>query len=243
MNNIKIRSTIALFTFSLFIITCYGQAKGIKKHYAQSQNSGKTAKFISINLNDSSYIDFKSFAVDTITDSGWRIKYLVKNDSTKYKDIYIDCFKGNKHAIYFGSDLLQLRPGFVPRYIAETKSHLVFWHRCATDCQALLVLSKDASMKFKEFESVIDYNLNLGQILYISDDYYENPSNNFIVNLMDLVRNKNYKISFKEVCSAANMVSCVDTVIFKKSKVTVKAILRPTITANENKIISKTIKL
>lgn len=241
--NIKTQLTKALFTFSAFIFICCGQTKKITKTSTDFQRPIETGNFISMNFSDTNFMGFKSFARDTVTVDGWAIKYLVKDDSTKYNDIYIDCSKGSKHEVFFGADLLQLRPGFISRLTGETKSHLFFWHRCATDCQALLVLFKDTSIKFKDYESVIDYNLNIGQLLYIPVGSYENPSSNFTVKLFDFLRNKEYKISFKEVCGAANMVSCIDTVIFKKSEVTVKATLRANIDSEKNELISKTIKL
>ncbi|WP_316789622.1 hypothetical protein [Pedobacter frigoris] len=46
-----------------------------------------TGKLIAINFNDSNYADVSYYAIDTTTQDGWSIKYLIKDDSTRYSDL------------------------------------------------------------------------------------------------------------------------------------------------------------
>ncbi len=171
-------------------------------------------------LTDSNYAE-KNIN-DTVTADGWSINYLVKNDDTKYNDIYIKCSKGDKSVIYYGADLIQYRLGFIPSFIGESKSNIFFWYRCATDCQSILVCSKD-SVQFKSYPNVVNFDINLGQILYIPDSYYEDP--NFEINLVDFTKKKEYKITFDGQAYTSRSESSIDTVIFDKDQVTIRAVI------------------
>ena len=186
----------------------------------RNKTSTQTVEFIRPNLTDSNYINFN--LSDTATVGDWSIKYLVKNDSTKYSDIYIRCTKGNKTVTYFGKGLLEFRGGFIPKLIGETNSYLYFWHRCATDCQSILVCSKD-SAKFTDYPNVADFNIKLEQILYVPNSYYEDSSENFRINLMNLTQRKETVVIFDGQAYTANIEASIDTVIFDKKETIIKA--------------------
>jgi hypothetical protein len=186
--------------------------------------SGYSGRLISIDITDSHFIDIGSYTTDTITPDGWSVKYYVKDDSTKYDDVYIEWSKGNVRGVYKGESLLQFRRYFIPQYKGENAKNLFFWHGCATDCQAVLTLNKDSAIE-KDYTSVIDYNIQNGQIVYVSDYSFENEPS-FQLTVADLMRDKEHSVRFKNLCmTAANKSSCVDTIIFRKDKVLLKATL------------------
>ena len=104
-----------------------------------------TGKLIAINFSDTNYSGVASYTVDTTTADGWSIQYLVKDDTTRYKDLYIVCSKGNIKSIYRADNVLEYRRYFIPEFAAETKTNIYFTHGCATDCSAILVFDKDTA--------------------------------------------------------------------------------------------------
>jgi hypothetical protein len=93
---------------------------------ANNTKIARTGKLIPVNLNDTLYGDFRSDFKETITSDGWKINYLVKDDSTKYKDIHIKWEKDrNVRTLNFPSVLI-MRSYFLPVFKTETKTHLFF---------------------------------------------------------------------------------------------------------------------
>src|SRR5688500_7355519 len=125
-----------------------------------------TGDLIPIDFSDTNYVDVESYAVDTITADGWSIRYLVKDDSTRYKDLYIVCSKGTEKAIHRAEDVLEFRRYFIPEFEAETKTNIYFTHGCATDCSAILVFDKDSAVRFTDYLQIVKYDIKLGQVLY-----------------------------------------------------------------------------
>lgn len=187
--------------------------------------NAQTGQLIPINFDDSNYNELNSYAVDTVTKDGWTIKYLVRDDSAKYDDIYIKWSKGNVNGIFKAEEsVLKFRKYFIPQYVGENKNYLFFWRGCATDCQAVLILSKDSTFS-KDYTRVIDYNIQNGQIAFVADKGSQDDKP-FQISVVDLSKNKEYLVQFKNLCMyAAHKESCVDTIIFKKEKVIVKATL------------------
>ena len=218
MNRLSLSS---LFIYYLLASVGCKDDKAIKKVIIQSNYTGQ---LVPIDFNDSNYNELSSYAIDTVTKGGWDIKYLVKDDSTKYDDIYIKWSKGNLSGNSKTESVLQYRRYFIPQYVGENKNYLFFWHGCATDCQAVLTLSKD-SVFSKDFTRVIDYNIQNGQIGYVTDKGSEDDKP-FQISIADLSRNKEHMIQFKNLCMyAAHKESCIDTIIFRKEKVVIKATL------------------
>ena len=131
-----------------------------------------TGKLIPINFTDTNYVEAIHYANDTITKDGWQIKYLVKDDSTRYEDIYIEWSKGSIKGVYKAEQAIEMRRYFIPVYVGEGKRALYFWHGCATDRQAILMLDKNNAVKAHDIEAIVDYNIPLEQFVYITDESY-----------------------------------------------------------------------
>jgi hypothetical protein len=230
----------SLFIYSLLVSLNCEEGKHIKKLTIEKN---QTEQLIPVDFNDSNYNELNSYAIDTFTEGGWIIKYLVKDDSTRYDDIYIRWTKGNVTGTFKAESVLQFRRYFVPQYAGENKNYLFFWHGCATDCAAVLTLSKDSAFS-KDYTSVIDYNIPNGQIAYLTDKSYEDD-HPFQISIVDLSKNKEHLVQFKNLCMyAAHKESCIDTIIFNKGKVIVKATLRINDHNRDKKIIEeKTVNL
>jgi len=240
-SNMKRLSQYIILTFlTLFLIACGHSNKNIK---TRNQESRQTGELIKINFSDTNYLDLPLYAKDTVTKDGWAIKYFIKGDSSKYNDIWIQCKKGNLTGTYQGKDLLQFRRYFIPVFAGETNSFIYFTHGCATDCSALLVFSKDNPNQFMDYESVVDYSIKFNQVLYLTDSCYKNEDKIYDLALVDLNNNKTHKITYNNICGAVNKPSCIDTVIFSKSQVTIKTTLRKSIETEQEIRQTKIIKL
>lgn len=203
----------------------------------------ETGELIPINFSDTNYIDLGLYAKDTTTADGWLIQYLVKNDSTRYKDLYILCSKGDIKAIHRAEDVLEYRRYFIPEFAAETKTNIYFTHGCATDCSAILVFDKDTAGKFSDYLQVVKYNVPLGQVLYVTDTTYQNEEKIYELALVDIKNHKTHKLTFNGICDGVYKPSCVDTVIFSKNRVSVTVSLRKSIEDNEQAKQIRTIRL
>ncbi|WP_148661175.1 hypothetical protein [Flavisolibacter tropicus] len=181
-------------------------------------------KLIPINFSDSNYYEIQSYAHDTLTKDGWLIKYLVKNDSSRYKDLYIQWSKGNNKGLYHCPSVLEYRRYFIPEYIGENNQLLFFEHGCATDCGAILTLQKDTT-KAVDYPHVISYSIPHGVVVFVNQAGQQDGAP-FEVSAVDLMKNKEHRLKFNGLCmAAAYKEQCVDTVIIMKNKVVVKATL------------------
>jgi hypothetical protein len=184
-----------------------------------------------------------SYTVDTTTADGWSIKYFVKDDSTKYKDLYIVCSKENVKSIYRADNVLEYRRYFIPEFAAETKTNIYFTHGCSTDCSAILVFDKDTAAQFSDYTEVVKYNVPLGQVLYVTDTSYQNEQKIYELALVDIARHKTHNLTFNGVCDGVYKPACVDTVIFSKNKVSVTVSLRKSIEDIDQTKQIKTVRL
>jgi hypothetical protein len=195
-----------------------------------------SGKLIPIDLNDSNFSDLESFASTLRTPKGWNINYYVKDDSTKYEDLYIEWSKENMKGEHLCKNVQQYRRYFIPEYKGENDKFLFLTHGCATDCNAVLTLSKE-SLIAKDFENVVDFDIANNQIVSVSD-YAVKKEPLFGLTVYDLKKGNQYDVKFKNLCmTAANKGSCVDTIIFNKSKVTIKANLALNDYYRENEIV------
>jgi hypothetical protein len=195
------------------------------QHNSTNESVIPTGNLIEIDFQSPNYSDLSLYAKDTITKDGWDIRYFVKDDSTRHNDIYLQCSKENLREIFYGEELLQFRRYFIPVFAGETNSYIFFTHGCATDCSAVLVFSKE-SAKFTDYQSVVDYNLELEQILYIMDSSYGYEEKIYELALVDLKNNKTHRISYNNICMDVFKQNCIDTVIFDKKQVIVKTTLQ-----------------
>jgi hypothetical protein len=243
-NNMKRQPiNIILIIVSTILLFACEQKSNKEKNNSQSKVVKHSGELLEINFSDSSYFDLEIWIKDTITKAGYEIKYLVRDDSTKYNDIYIQCSKGNLSGTFHGENLLQYRRYFIPKFIGETNKHIYFSHGCATDCSALLVFPKDTLSNFIEFFHVVDFNIEFEQVLFVTDSTYENENKIYDLALVDLKKNKTHKITYNNICGAVIKPTCIDTVIFKKSQVTIKTTLRKSIDTEQEIVQTKIIKL
>jgi hypothetical protein len=219
----KMNSLILSTFFTCYLLASLGCKDN--KHAQKTINQNKqTGQLIPVDFNDSNYNDLNFYAIDTVTKDGWAIKYFVKDDSTKYDDIYIEWAKGSSRGIFKAEYYLKFRRYFIPQFTGENDKYLFFWHGCATDCQAVLILGKDSTFS-RDYTQVIDYNIPYGQIAYVGKKGTADGKP-FQISLVDLAKNKEHLIQFKNLCMyAAHKESCIDTIIFNKEKVVVKATL------------------
>lgn len=177
-----------------------------------------TGKLIPINFNDTNYVEVGLFAKDTLTKGGWQINYLVKDDSTRYKDVYIQWSKGDKKWQYKAESVLTFRRYFIPEYEGENSAGLFFTCACATDCQAVLVLSKDSKGGFNKYNDVAAYDIPFGQVLFLTENTQHNGDHLFELALADVIRNKEHKILYKGIARVLPRTGAVQDVQFFKNK-------------------------
>ena len=231
--------------FLILTILTVGSCRQTKSKDTSKHDTIKseTGKLIPINFSDTNYIDLGLYAEDTTTADGWSIQYLVKDDSTRYKDLYIVCSKENIKAIHRAENVLEYRRYFIPEFEAETKTNIYFTHGCATDCSAILVFDKDTAAKFSDYMEVVKYNVPLGQVLFVTDTTYKNEEKIYELALVDIKNHKTHKLTFNGICDGVYKPSCVDTVIFSKNKVSVTVSLRKSIEDIEQAKQIKTVLL
>lgn len=152
---------------------------------------------------------------DTITAGGWKIQYFVKDDSTRYNDLYIKWSKGDRIGIFKYKDVLLMRSYFIPQYAGENKTHLFLEHGCATSCWAVLVLSKGIKPQAIDFTYVSDFSIKYGRVVYLPEMSYGMES--FDVAVFDLNTNTQKLVHFKNICKIIEEIDCLDSVLFKKN--------------------------
>lgn len=215
--------------FILFIIpvlinsACY-QNQPIKSNKSDFPLLTDTGKGVipKLDNNDKPSQNIQNHNSDFNTKDGWNIQYFTKEDSTKQRDIYIKCSKGNFAGTFIGTDLLTLRPYFIPTFEGESKSYIYFTHNCSTECTAITVFSKNKPNSFKSYLNVVDYSIKFNQILYITNNSYKNENKIYDLALVDLNTGLTHKITYTNICLDAYKPNCIDTVIFGKNKLTIK---------------------
>lgn len=135
---------------------------------------------------------------DTLTLDGWKIEYLVKNDSTMHKDLYIQWSKSNSKKTYRGHNILQLQSYFTPVFKQETKDY-IFMQFEVRGGDGLLILPKDKTSPELTFTYVIGYSAKYGQVAYIPETSYSND--HLDVEAYDLKTGKTKSVRFNKPCS------------------------------------------
>jgi hypothetical protein len=180
-----------------------------------------TGLLIPIDFNDSIFKDFKMSIKDTNLISGWSIKYFVKDDSTKYKDLYIEWSKGNYKGNWFGKSIFELRDMFIPQFEGEDSTCIYMTHACATDCSGVLILRKENHPTYIDYLSVVSFDILKSQILYVTDK--SNDYSVLQIALADLKKKKEHLINFNHKCTGVFKSSYIDTVIFGFDKTIIRA--------------------
>ena len=180
-----------------------------------------TGLLIPIDFNDSIFKDFKMSIKDTNLISGWSIKYLVKDDSTKYKDLYITWSKDHYKGTWIGKSMFELRDMFIPQFEGEDSTCIYMTHACGTDCSGVLILQKENNPMYTDYLSVESFSIKTSQILYITDK--SNNDSVLQVALVDLKKKKEHLINFNYRCTGVFKTSYIDTVIFGFNKTIIRA--------------------
>jgi len=183
-----------------------------------------TGSLISINFADTNYNGVQDYAKDTITKSGWAIKYFIKDDSTRYDDLYIKWSKGSVIGTFYCGDALEMRRYFIPVLSGENKSHIFLEHGCSTGGEAVLILPKYNELKGRDYSYVIKYDITTSQIVYMPENSFNTDTPIFSV--IDLHRNIEKQILFKNIYTPRPEDGCIDRVIFNKDFVKLYATLQ-----------------
>ena len=210
---IKFSQTLLLFL--LFLISQFAQSQSDELEYKD---------LIRPIFDTENNFEYASRTKDIITPKGWEIKYFVKNDSTKDRDIYISCEKNGVKSLYFYPKVLTFRTYFLPKFSQETEDYIYFEYGCATDCGAVLAFSK-RNYTFQNFSRIIKTDLKLDVILLMTDNSYTKETELFEFEVVDLARSRNYLVSFDMICRGVYKQNCIKEVIFSKREIIVKLIL------------------
>lgn len=204
------------YIFLLLLITgCSLYKNNSGKTYNASDFTG-AERLVPIAANDTSYTNYFNVR-DTVTRDGWKIRYMVKDDATRYTDAYIQWEKGNVKRVYKYNNVLQFRGSFMPQMVEESETHIFMEHWCATDCMAVLVLPKNDADGALDIEAVIDYRLKSGQIVY--REYKDNGA--IAATAIDLKRRKKKSVTFKnKTYSMGN--SFVESIVFKGDNIVIE---------------------
>ena len=209
----------ACIIFLFFSIGC-DKAKSILPEKPSKVRKRNTGALIPIDFKDAIYQDVAMFAKDTITDDGWRIKYLVKDDSTRYTNIYIQWKKGNINRVTNCGNVLEMRRYFIPGFVKDNQDYLFFEYGCSTDCRAVLILPKNDKDTVEAFNFVLDYKVSDNQIVCIDEESFS--SDTLSINATDLKKHITKSTLFKNRCSMTMGSSCIDTIIFKHNRILVE---------------------
>lgn len=202
---------------------------GQSKRSTQKKNA---AVLIPIDRNDKGFPD--GLPVDMVTPAGWSVRYLVKDDETKYDELYIECAKGSSKVVF--QDLF-LNVKLIPRFSAESDTHLFLTHKCGSDCIGLTTVSKQQIPEYQTYEWVLDYDVATGQVVYkIADDSTEDSVKLMVVNVP---LGKEKRIAFDNL-PAHSQNGGVDSIVFKNRKVQLFAGLIDRNDPDEEDIVKET---
>ena len=168
-------------------------------------------QFIPLDYSINEYKIIESATRSVLLESGWLIQYLVKEDSTQYQDIYIHWSKDKKEGLtWASSDFSALPSYFIPYDAKESETHIFLQF----GKYGVLVLSKDDNPKANSFPYYIEYDVNLGQVVYIPERSYSLDI--LEIDVIDLNRNLKKTLSFENKCDLSPESSCIDSIDFNK---------------------------
>lgn len=182
-----------------------------------------SGKLIPIDLNDKKYIDVNFYCKDTLTQDGWKIEYLVKDDKTKYDDLYVKWSKGNQIGFFCCASTLLMRSYFIPKYKGENESHIFLTHGCSTNGEAILTLPKNTKQKGVDYSFVVDYDIEVGKIGYIPERSFS--LNELEIEVINLKNGAKKSVTFNNICLIAPEENCIDKIKFEKKLVEITATL------------------
>lgn len=203
------------FVIVYVTLTCFGCEEKSK------ETNSHESQLIPLDQNDTNYS--RGLPVDTTFPTGWKIEYLIKDDTTKYHDLFIRWSKEGKSGLYFGENLLNFRTYFIPEYVGENDYNIFMDHGCSTSCAGLLVLNK-TSLEHKDFQDIADYDISTNRVVWFKNDK-TNISDGFTITITDLLMAKDTSLRFQNMALGPIKPQFIDTVIFKKNAVSIRCTL------------------
>lgn len=194
---------------------CNHTHPGIKKNIG-------TGKLIPIDFTDTRLSGLNPWIKDTTLLSGWSIKYFIKDDTTKYRDLYVEWSNGNKKGIWAATSVSGLHAMSIPQYVGENRKCIFMTHVCAKDCSSILVLRKDSIPVSFDYKDVVKYSIKYGKLVYVTDTSYQQDTV-LEVSLVDLYKKDENIVRFNHACPAVYKPAYIDTVIFGFNKSVIKA--------------------
>ena len=207
----------------IFIIIGFFILPNIQKNNSEEHTDKDT--LLSIDYSNENYSDLAAWINDTITPSGWKISYLVKDDSTKYTDLYLQWQKDDKKAIIKLESLLEFRRYFIPVFNAENDETIFLTHGCGTYCPAILTLNKNKPLKSTDYLEIVDYNIDLDVIVYITEGSWKFEQDSFSISVADLKNNKDYVETYDNICLDSYKINAIDTIIFENNEISITTTL------------------
>ena len=215
-------SRVGYFIVALLVSACGTQPTEVSQNNSTPEQVASDG-FIPIDFSDTGYADVHIHAHDTVTPDGWAIQYLVKDDSTRYNDLYIRWSKEGRHGLFQCGDVLLMRRYFIPEFVSENANHIFLEHGCATSCSAVLALSKDTVPQGRDIFYVVDQDLSRGQLVYIPERSFSLDT--LEVSVVDHTANEEHPVVFKGHCTLAPEDGCIDSVSFGDERVLLYATL------------------
>ena len=213
-------SLVGYSIVALLVSSCGAQPTEVRRDNSTTEQKALDG-FIPIDFTDTVYADVQLHARDTVTSDGWAIQYLVKDDSTRYNDLYIRWSKDGHQGLFQCGDVLLMRRYFIPEFTSENGDHIFLEHGCATSCSAVLALSKDPVPHGRDIFYVVDQDLSRGQFVYVPERSFSLDT--LEVSVVDLTRKEEHAVVFKGHCTLAPDYGCIDSVSFGEERVVLYA--------------------
>lgn len=225
MKNISIIIILTLLTMS-----CKTESK-------QNSIPEKTSEglLISFDTENDTKPHYERNIKNTTTPNGWKIKYLVKNDSTRHRDLYIEWSKGNIRRNYCGHYLLELQPYFTPVFKTETDDY-IFMEFEVRGGDGILILPKNNKTSEVSFSYVIGYSPKYAQVVYIPESSYS--TDHLDVEAYDIKSGKAKSVRFSHPCSVIPENECLTEARFDGNHIQILANPNGDRNATETKTIS-----
>ncbi len=198
----------------IILLTACGQHSLISDHI-EAPLPKSDGQLVPIADTDTAYTNYYNMQPVT-TPRGWNITYMVKNDTTRFTDAYIQWQKDDVKRVYKYEHVLEYRGQFMPQYLDENSDYIFMEHACATDCRAILALPKNNQEAAIDFEAVLGYDFNLNRI--VCKGYTNN--NRLKAVATDLNQHKTKSVTFKSSFYSMDIgYAPTDTIIFEKDRI------------------------
>ena len=165
---------------------------------------------IDLNDNHPNYEDFGAWVNDTITSDSWKIEYLIKNDHTKYDNLYIKISKGNLNGIIKEENVLNFRKYFIPAYEGENSKYLFFTFASDTYTNGILIVDKKQPSNFKKKKILLKSDFEKGYLFFINS---KNEDDQFEIGYFNIIEGTEEEIKFKGVCLLPIKTECVKNIL------------------------------